>query len=86
MVLDHLAAILLFSGPLLYLGLWMVLDPAGIAWLPEMIVRMFRKHVRSLGGFTAEDVVEPEHDAISRRLRTALRFAGVALLIFAIVL
>ena len=30
MVLQHLAAILLFSGPIFYLGLWMAIDPAGI--------------------------------------------------------
>ena len=35
MVLDHIAAILVFSGPLFYIGLWMALDPAGIAWVPE---------------------------------------------------
>jgi hypothetical protein len=43
MVLEHIAAILLFSGPLFYIGLWMALDPAGIAWVPELIVRVFKK-------------------------------------------
>lgn len=85
MILDHLAAILLFSGPIFYIGLWMVVDPAGIAWFPELVVRVSRNLVQGLGGLTAEEVVEPEHDAISRRLRTALRIAGVALVLFAIV-
>ena len=31
MVLNHLAAILFFAGPLFYGGLWMVIDPAVVA-------------------------------------------------------
>ena len=85
MVLDHIAAILVFSGPLFYIGLWMALDPAGIAWLPELIVRVFRNAVKSSGGPASEDIGQPEQAAISPRLRRALRFAGVALLLFAIV-
>jgi hypothetical protein len=80
-VLDHIAAILVFSGPLFYIGLWMALDPAGIAWVPELIVRVFRNAVTGSGG---SDIVEPEQAAISHRLRRALRFAGVALLLLAI--
>ena len=84
MVLEHIAAIILFSGPLFYLGLWMVLDPAGIAWVPELIVRVLRNAVKGSGGPASEDIVEPEQTAISHRLRRALRFAGVALLLLAI--
>ena len=84
MVLDHIAAILTFSGPLFYIGLWMALDPAGIAWVPELIVRVFRNAVKGSGGPASEDIVEPELTAISHRLRRALRFAGVALLLLAI--
>jgi hypothetical protein len=83
MVLDHIAAILLFSGPVLYAGLWLVLDPAGIVGLAEFVVRVFRNLVRSLGGRPAEET--DERAAISRRLRTGLRLAGVALLLVAIV-
>lgn len=83
MVLDHIAAVLLFSGPLFYIGLWMAVDPAGFARLPELVVRVSRSLVRSLGGLPSEEIVE--RAAISSRLRTALRFAGVALLLFAIV-
>ena len=85
MVLDHIAAVLVFSGPLFYIGLWMALDPAGVAWVPELIVRVFRNAVKGSGGPASEDIVEPEQTAISHRLRRALRFAGVALLVFAIV-
>jgi hypothetical protein len=81
MVLDHIAAILLFSGPLFYLGLWMAIDPAGVAWVPELIVRVFRNAVKGSGG---SDFVDPE-PILSPRLRRALRFAGVALLLLAIV-
>jgi hypothetical protein len=83
MLLSHVAGILLFSGPLFYIGLWMVLDPAGIAWLPEFGVRVFRNLVRSLGGRPAEETDEPAVD--SRRPRAGLRLVGVALLLFAIV-
>jgi len=83
MVLKHVAAILLFSGPLLYVGLWMAIDPAGFAWLPELAVRVSGNLVQSLGGVPSEEIVEQA--AISRRLRSGLRFAGVALLLFAIV-
>jgi hypothetical protein len=38
-VLNHLAAILFFAGPLFYCGAWLVLDPAGIARLLEMATR-----------------------------------------------
>jgi hypothetical protein len=79
MVLEHVAAILLFSGPLFYLGLWMAVDPAGIAWLPELIFRVFRNARKSSSGPTSQGIT-----AISRRLRRALRFAGVALVLLAI--
>ena len=83
MVLNHVAAILLFTGPLFYIGLWMFLDPAGIAWLAEFVVRVFRNLIRSLGGRPAEEIAEQA--AISGKIRRALRFAGVVVLLFAIV-
>ena len=86
MILDHLAAIVLFSGPLLYIGLWMAVDPAGIVRLPESVVRVSRNLVRNLGGLPAQQIVEPGHAAISRRVRTTLRVAGVVLALFAIVI
>jgi hypothetical protein len=83
MVLKHVAAILVFSGPLLYIALWMVVDPAGIVGLAEFVVRAFGNLVRSLGGRPAGENDEPAID--SHRLRTGLRLAGVALLLVAIV-
>jgi hypothetical protein len=83
MVLDHLAAILLFSGPLFYIGLWMVVDPAGIARLLELLVRVLTN--LTSGGLRSGEIRESENSAISRPVRTALRFAGVALLLIAVV-
>ena len=85
MVLDHLAAILLFSGPLFYIGLWMVVDPTGIARLPELLVRVLTNLIQTSGGLRSEEIRESENSAISRPVRTALRFAGVALLLIAVV-
>lgn len=84
MVLNHVAAILLFSGPLFYVGLWMAIDPAGFARLPNLIVRVPRKLVQTLGGLPSEETVEPERPAISQRLQTGVRFAGVVLVLLAI--
>ena len=84
MVLNHVAAILLFSGPLFYIGLWMAIDPASFARLPESVVRLSRNLFQGLGGLPSQEI--GERAANSSRLRTALRFAGVALVLFAIVL
>jgi hypothetical protein len=85
MVLEHLAAILLFSGPLLYIGLWMAIDPAGIAMIPAWFVRVFQNVVGKFGGLTSGEIIALEHVAICRRTKTALRLAGVVLVLFAIV-
>jgi hypothetical protein len=77
MLLEHAAAILLFSGPLFYVGLWMAIDPAGFAWLPESALRVFRNPL-------SDEAIEQA--AVSRRVRTALRVVGVTLLLFAIVM
>jgi hypothetical protein len=74
MIVKHLAATLLFSGPLFYAGLLMTVDPAGCARLPGLLIRLLRN-----GRFSG-----PEHADIPRRLQTALRFAGIALLLFAV--
>jgi hypothetical protein len=67
-VLNHLAAILFFGGPLFYIGLWMALDPALFAGLVGGLTRVFR----------------PDRTDISRRLQTGVRWAGVLLLLSAI--
>jgi hypothetical protein len=80
MILEHVAEILLFSGPLLYLGLWMAIDPAGVEWLAEFVVRVSRIIVRGLGGRSCEGFVE--RLAISRG---RMRIAGAVLVLFAVV-
>jgi hypothetical protein len=54
MVLNHIAAIFFFSGPLFYIGLVMVVDPAGIAALPELFAHALRNFRRALGGQPAQ--------------------------------
>jgi hypothetical protein len=83
MMLNHVATILVCSGPLLYAALWMVLDPAGIEWLIEFVVGVFRNSMRTAGRLPSREV---EQAAASRRLRARLRLAGVALLLVAIVI
>jgi hypothetical protein len=84
MVLEHIAAILLFSGPLFYIGLWMAIDPAGIGSLPEMLLRGLGKLVQRLGGPDLHAIPHAEYTD-SRKVRRIVRFTGVALLLFAIV-
>jgi len=67
----------------IYIGMWMVVDPVGIATLPELVVRTFRSVGQSLAGAPGPPAV-PEDAEILRRVRRALRCAGVALLLFAL--
>ena len=83
MVLNHLAAILLFSGPVFYIGLWMAVDPASAAKFPELLFRFSRRLIRNLAG-APDPVSKPKPAEISPKVRTALRFVGLALLLFAI--
>ena len=84
MVLEHFAAILIFSGPVLYIGLWMVIDPAGMVMIPSWVVRVSQSAVQKISGLQSGEIVEPDHVTISRRTRKALRLAGLALVLFAI--
>jgi hypothetical protein len=86
MVLNHLAAIFVFSGPLFYVGLWMAVDPAGILTLSLWVLRVFRYLGYRLRGCATQDILGSDYAEIPRRLRRALRFVGVALLVFAIVI
>jgi hypothetical protein len=83
MVLNHLAAALFFGGPLFYIGLWMVIDPSAFAWLPSLLVSAYRNPVGASGTTTVE-AVEDGHAADSRRVRRAVRLAGVALVLAAV--
>ena len=84
MLLNHIAAILVFSGPLFYVGLLMALDPAGIPTLSQWLAHLVRRFVQRLSGRHTE-IVEPRYTEISRRTRRILRLTGVGLLVFAIV-
>jgi hypothetical protein len=82
MVLEHIIALLLFSGPLFYLGLWLAIDPEGLATLPHDTLRSACRIGKNLTRRSAERLVEPAH--VSGRVRTALRVAGVVLVLLAI--
>ena len=84
MVWNHVAAILLFSGPLFYLGLWMAIDPAGIVRLPEFLFRFVRNAARREAGVAGQAALEPARCEIPRRVRIGLRLAGVILLLVAL--
>jgi hypothetical protein len=84
MLLNHIAAVLVFSGPLFYIGLLMAVDPEGVPVLSQWLLRTFRHFVQRLRGFPSE-IAEPGYRDISRKARRVLRFTGVALLVFAIV-
>ena len=79
MLLNHIAAILFFSGPLFYVGLLLLIDPVGIAALPVLLARALRNFHRALGGLPAE--AEPETAGPSHRRRKSLRLAGLALVV-----
>lgn len=72
MVLNHLAAILFFSGPLLYCGLWMAIAPTGFAKLIEFGIRMLR-----LPWWRSD---------VPHRIRLGIRWVGIAVAVFAIAL
>ena len=76
MVLNHLAAILLFSGPLFYAGLFLAACPERAARLPGLLARAFRKGPRTLGVAASAE--------IPAGLRWGLRAAGVTLVLLAI--
>jgi hypothetical protein len=88
MVLNHIAAIFFFSGPLFYIGLVLVIDPAVIASLHDLFGLAIRNFRRALSGLPAQErTAEPKETNASRR---GLRLAGMALvlcgLLFAVVI
>ena len=85
-MLNHIAAVLFFSGPFFYIGLFMAVDPVGTARVSGWLVRVFRNLVRRLRGVPSQGIVESGHADVSRRLRRGLRFTGVALLLLAVVI
>ena len=85
MVLNHIAAVLLFSGPVLWLGLWMAIDPAAFIWVAGIVARLIRPSLRASPEAPAEVDGKAEHVAISRRHKSAVRLAGMILALFAVV-
>jgi hypothetical protein len=79
MVLNHIAAIFLFSGPLFYIGLLAAVDPAGIAALLELLARALRT-LRCALGLPAQKADGPGQPHGSRQIRKIVRLAGLALL------
>lgn len=91
MVLNHLAAILFFSGPLFYIGLLLMIDPSGIASLPALLAAAIQEFHRALKGLPSQGQAGTRgRDGASRKTRRALRWTGAALtvcgLLFAIVI
>ncbi len=84
MLLNHIAAVLLFSGPFLYLGLWLALDPAGVANIPRFVLRVARNVVQCFSGIPAEQLIEPDDPPLSPRLRRTLRLTGVMFVLLAL--
>lgn len=80
MVLRHLAAIFLFSGPLFYLGLLLALDPAGIPTLLHWIVGT----TIQLGKGKSPGDLDRDCEEVPTPVRRALRLAGLALLVLAV--
>ena len=68
MAARHLAAILLFSGPIFYVGLLMAIHPASFARGIERVAR----------------AVRPDRLDIAPKIQTAVRWTGVALALLAI--
>jgi len=85
MVFNHLAAVLLFSGPFLWLGLWAALDPALFIGLAGILVSVFRPSLRAVPEAAAEVDGKAEYTAIFRQHRRAVRVAGMILAFFAVV-
>ena len=82
MVVEHILAILLFSGPLFYVGLWLAIDPAGLVTLPQDTLRAAWILVHNLAGRSAQRGAEPA--GVSGRVRNTLRVVGIVLVLVAI--
>jgi len=91
-MLDHARTIfasLCVCGPVLYVGLLMVIDPASLvialrslAWSLAGVLRTFEH--RFHGSQWHEQLQEPEAGPVSPAARLALKFAGLALVLCAV--
>lgn len=86
MLLNHIAAVLVFSGPLFWFGLWLAVDPAGVEGLTDFLVGVPRRIVQLVDGSTFGTDHERGDPGIARRHRRTLRRAGVLLVLLAIVI
>jgi hypothetical protein len=86
MLLKHIAAVLVFSGPLFWFGLWLAVDPVGVAGLADLLARVLIRAVQKLSGSSAGQAVQSEESGIPRRHRRTLRLAGVVLVLVAVVI
>ena len=84
MVWNHVAAVLVFSSPFLWMGLWMALDPAPFLWFAGILVPVFRPSLRAVTDTSAEGNRKAGHAVIGRKHRRTVRWAGVVLVLFAI--
>jgi len=76
---------LCYSGPLLYIGLAMALDPAGfVANLGNLMqgIRRFEQHLQGWRG--QPQMGDVRFPSASRAVRTAFRMAGVALAVISL--
>ena len=80
MVLNHIAALFFFSGPLFYLGLLLAIYPTGVATIPQWLFREVRRSVRT------DLTAAPDYCALPRRFEKCMRAVGVVLLLIAIVI
>jgi hypothetical protein len=89
MLWEHAGALLTrlcFSGPLLYIGLSMAIDPKGFVALVEVLSHTLRRFEQRLHG---PDWKEPFREPLpvnaTPRARIAVRLTGVVFAIFALV-
>jgi len=87
MVFRHLAAIFFFSGPLFYLGLLMAVDPAGLPTVIGWCCEVSMNFLKPFSGLpSSPGIAESSQALISGRLRRAVRWTGLVLLVLAIVI
>ncbi len=74
-------------GPLLYIGLWMTINPAGFMTFAAMFASALHTFGQRLHGFSwQEPLHEPDPVSISSGTRNAVRFTGVFLAACALLL
>jgi hypothetical protein len=75
-----------FCGPLLYIGLLMVIDPASFVRFAEMLSGVLRTFEQRFRGIQWGPFSEPASFRVSSRTRKGVRFAGLVLTLYAFLL